>query len=178
MKEIEIMPIDSVDACFLNWIRNYSKIIYRIVRISEHDTSNQKDLYQDILFQLWRSIPQYKGQSKESTWIYRVALNTAMVWQRKEKKDRDFTRNSLTSIEWPVDELTDNIENEEDYKLNLLYKAITELPESDRALILMQLDGLSYKEMADVTGLSETHIGVKLNRIKMKLIDLVEETKI
>jgi RNA polymerase sigma-70 factor (ECF subfamily) len=100
-----------------------------------------------------------------------------MVWQRKEQKDRKFVQHHLTAIDWPSEELFDNDITEEDRELNTLYTAISKLSETDRALVMMQLDGLSYKEMAEVTGLSETNIGAKLNRIKTKLIALVEEIK-
>lgn len=169
----ESVTKETVENRFLHWLQGFNRIIYRIVRISEYNPDSQKDLYQEILFQLWCSVPQFKGQAKDSTWIYRVALNTAMVWQRKEKRERTFASMDAAVIDWPAPAGIDEAHSPET-RLEEIYKAIGTLPKPERALILMQLDGLSYQEMAEVTGLTESNIGVKLSRIKQKLTQLIQ----
>jgi RNA polymerase sigma-70 factor (ECF subfamily) len=135
-----------------------------VARAFAADMSTQEDLIQDMMLQLWISVPNFNGQAQESTWIYRVAFNTAMVWNRKRKKHKKLQ--SVTLIENQVAS-SENPENRE--LIEHLYTAIRQLPKLDASLILMSLDGLSYKQMADISGITESHVGVKLNRAKKQL---------
>ena len=119
--------------------------------------------------QLWRSLPAFRGEARESTWFYRVAFNTALVWQRSEKRRRLKHEAFLTLHTEPVHE-----SGNDDELINALYVAIRQLPRLDASLALMLLDGLSYREMADVLGISENYVGVKLNRIRKQLADLLK----
>ena len=132
---------------------------------------DQDDLFQDILLQLWSSIPSFRGEAKETTWIYRVAFNTALAWRRGERRRREkhetFVKLDTSPQAQPshVDSLA------EKEMVERLYAAVRQLPKVDASLALMHLDGLSYQEMAEVLGISENYIGVKLNRIRKQLAD-------
>lgn len=114
--------------------------------------------------QIWRSIERFAAQAKASTWIYRVCLNTALTWQRSEKRRRLF----FQSVN-PVDLSPNESEAESDPRLDALYRAIRELRPADRALILLSLDERSYREIAEITGLTETNTGVRLQRVRREL---------
>ncbi len=144
------------------WLRLHKGIIFKIVRaytISDHD-----DLFQEIMVQVWRSIPSFRKECAVSTWLYRIALNTAIRWVKKEKKHSD-TR-SLDQVQHLLQE--DTLTNEE--RLNWLYTEIHKLDKIDRSLVLLLLEGFSYKEMSAILGIGESNVGVKINRIKKQLI--------
>ena len=116
--------------------------------------------------QLWSSLPRFRGEAKASTWIYRVAFNTALAWKRETKPLK--TQVSLSGIDPPAE--TGRPETlARDQQIERLYTAIRQLPGIDASLALMLLDGLSYQEMAAVVGISENHVGVKLTRIRQHL---------
>jgi RNA polymerase sigma-70 factor (ECF subfamily) len=127
-----------------------------------------EDLSQEILLQLWRSLESFEGRCAETTWLYRVALNTALGWRRR--KARDGAR------EVPVDavhleESTAAATIGGERELTILRRFLAGLVAEDRALFLLYLDDVSYREMAQITGLSESHVGVKLHRIKTAFIE-------
>lgn len=124
----------------------------------------EKDLFQDILLQLWKSYPTYNRQSKFSSWMYRVALNTAISQFRKEKKgDINFIR------ELPVNIMTDENFNEQQEHSKILHKAIGKLNKAEKSIIILYMDDYPYEEIADIIGISVSNVGVKINRIKSKL---------
>ena len=128
-------------------------------------------MFQEITIQVWKSIPNFRNESSEATWIYRVALFSAIAWTRKEKKHN-------SEIE-PIAEMElVHSENNElnDPRLDWLYEQIARLNEIDRSLTLLLLDGYSYKEMAEIIGISESNVGVKINRIKKSLTHKSQET--
>jgi len=123
-------------------------------------------LFQDICLQIFRSIPNFKGNASVTTWLYRIALNTAIKWSTKEKKHidkHDELGQKVYSIEF--------IANENDDRISWLYSEIQKLNEIDRSLSLLLLEGYSYREMAEIVGISESNIGVKIHRIKKQLIE-------
>jgi RNA polymerase sigma-70 factor (ECF subfamily) len=126
-------------------------------------------LYQEIALQLWRSMDRYQGDAKVSTWIYQVALNTAMAWSRQDRKQSK-------KIDGPPSRSPDTPAGiaESGERLNRLYAEIHKLPEMKRSLVLLYLEGLSYKEMAGILGISESNVGVQLNRTKRFLSELVK----
>ena len=158
MKESEQRKI------FDEWLANYRALLFKVIRAYAVHQENQDDLFQDICLQVFRSIPNFKGKSAVSTWIYRIALNTAIKWSTKERKHLD----GHQEIEQVGHVLKEN--EEADDRVAWLYQQIHRLNEVDRSLSLLLLEGYSYKEMADMLGISESNIGVKLHRIKKHLI--------
>ena len=123
------------------------------------------DLFQEILLQLWRAYDSFRGQSKITTWMYRVALNTAISGYRKQKRRPQ--QNSLTVEELQI--AVEEYDQEWEEKRKFLYKAINQLSEVEKAIVMLYLEGQSYDEIAEIIGITRTHVGVKLNRIKTKL---------
>ena len=141
--------------------------MWKVVRAFAATQPDQEDLLQEISLQLWSSLPAFRREAKESTWIYRVSFNTALVWKRGEKrrqtKHEAFLELNISAASHPLEKSHD------DEMVEMLYTAVRQLPKLDASLALMHLDGLSYREMSDVLGISENHVGVKLNRIRQQL---------
>jgi RNA polymerase sigma-70 factor (ECF subfamily) len=158
---------------FREWVEKYKAILIRIVRSFAVQTSDQDDLFQEILLQLWMSVPKFEGRCEESTWIYRVAFNTALDWKRSGKrKNRNLqllsSRQTLETGEKKVSQFGS------EQVIEQLYQAIHSLSIVDASLVLLALDGLSYKQMAEILGITESSVGVRLNRAKTKLADLLK----
>ena len=149
---------------FQGWFDLHKGLIFKIVKSYADTALDQEDLFQDIAIQVWRSIPSFRNESAASTWIYRVALNTAMTWIRHEKK-----RNRSERIEMAQHVLDDNTSVVDD-RLAWLYKEIHQLDKVDRSIALLLLDELSYKEIATILGITESNVAVKIHRIKKQLI--------
>lgn len=132
---------------------------------------DRQDLLQDILFQLWRSYPSFQGKSAFSTWMYRIALNTAITALRKESGKPEQVELGAEAIEASAPAPAPGAEEQ----VEALYRLIRRLTRVDRALVMLYLEDLSYREMSEVLGLSETNIGVKLHRIKARLQELAKE---
>ena len=152
---------------FLTMVQDNQGIIHKICRIYRDSLEDREDLFQEVIFQLWRSYPSFSGGSKSSTWLYRVALNTAMASFRKNKPN-------VTSAEYLPDIQFEDINNEDNERQEELIAGIRQLSEPDRALIALFLDELSYQQIALILGISESNVGVKLNRIKIRLQKLVK----
>lgn len=152
---------------FNQWLDGHKGLIFKIVRGYGYTPMDQEDLFQEITIQVWRSIPSFRHESSAATWIYRIALNTAIRWSGKQKKHRNMNGEMDN-----LPEILSSHHMQVNERLNWLYKAIHQLNEIDRSVILLQLDGFSYKEMAAILGISETNVGVKINRIKQQLISL------
>ncbi|MFB6099414.1 MAG: RNA polymerase sigma factor [Salinibacter sp.] len=162
------------DDAFVQLVRENEARLRKICRAYADGAEAQRDLYQDILVELWRSFSSFDGEAAPSTWLYRVALNTALSYDRS----REVRDEAALDPEHPV--WTDGVADPDERldkqdKLDQLYAAIDRLDEVDRALVMMYLDEKSYREMADVLGISENHVGVKLHRIKNKLSSWLEE---
>ena len=123
---------------------------------------DQEDLFQEIVYQLWKSYPSFRGEAKLSSWIYRIALNTAMVVYRKSRPVIDYLENYPEKIHPQSD--TKTTENDE-----RLFWALRRLSDTEKALVSLYLEDFSYAEIAMIAGISESNVGVKLNRIKAKL---------
>lgn len=152
---------------FLKIIHDFQKIIYKICRVYRDTIEDQEDLFQEIVYQLWKSYPSFKGESKVSSWIYRIALNTAIAIYRKSKILIDYYQAFPEHIH-PSDEKTIS-ENEE-----RLFWALRKLNDSEKAVISLYLEEFNYQEIAEITGLSESNVGVRLNRIKNKLKEILK----
>ena len=151
---------------FEQWIEEHQGVMLKVVRANAADPEDQNDLFQEIAFQVWLSIPRFEERAKASTWIYKVALNTAMVWHRAQKKHRH-TREPLYLINertYACEDPSTSMERRE--KLDWLYEEIRNLPKVERSLVLLYLDEFSYQEIADILGISINNVGVKLNRLK------------
>jgi RNA polymerase sigma-70 factor, ECF subfamily len=164
---------DSRESLFRRWLKEHAGLVFKVARAFAPSAADRDDLVQEILLQLWRSLPRFEGKARESTWIYRVALNTALAWHRGENK-RHTTQTPLLAIE-ELPEPDDLARREREELVARLYAAIRQLPKVDAALVLLYLDDLSYREMAEVLGISETNVGVKLNRARKTLAELMKE---
>lgn len=143
----------------------------KVVRGCAAAPQDQEDLFQNVLLQLWSSIPIYRGEAKETTWIYRVAFNTALAWRRGERRRRE-KNEALLKLDLSPQAQPSHLDSlPEKEVVEQLYAAIRHLPKVDASLALMHLDGLSYQEMGAVLGISENYIGVKLNRIRTQLAE-------
>ncbi len=142
--------------------------IYRICRIYATAPIEPQDLFQEVIFQIWKSLPNFKGNSSIDTWVYRIALNVCLRSKMKLDKSNQKTAR-LDAIHFtPV---TDTVNPFEAEKFTYLKECIATLNESDTSIIVLYLDELSYKEIAEITGLSENHIAVKMKRIRKKLFE-------
>jgi RNA polymerase sigma-70 factor (ECF subfamily) len=154
---------------FENWLQQHKALLFKVIRSYAFNANDREDLFQEITIQVWRSIPYFRKECAITTWIYRVSLNTAIRWSQKEKKQTD----SKKSFEEIGHLLYEN--KREDERLEWLFEEIEKLHEIDRSLTLLMLDGFSYKEIAEIMGISESVVGVKIHRIKKYLIKKSEE---
>jgi RNA polymerase sigma-70 factor (ECF subfamily) len=152
---------------FLRVIHDHQKIVYKVCRVYRDNREDQEDLFQEIVYQLWKSYPGFKGESKVSSWIYRIALNTAIAVYRKSKISIDYYEEFPEYIH-PSNE-KEISENEE-----RLFWALRKLNDAEKAVISLYLEDFSYQEIAAITGLSESNVGVRLNRIKNKLREILK----
>jgi RNA polymerase sigma-70 factor (ECF subfamily) len=158
------------EAIFRRWFDQHLGLMLRVVRGCAAP-QDQDDLFQDVLVQVWSSIPAFRGEAQETTWIYRVAFNTALAWRRVQRRRREGHERFLEFDASPGLHPSHADSLPEQEIVDQLYAAIRQLPKVDTSLALMHLDGLSYQEMAGVIGISENYIGVKLNRIRKHLAD-------
>lgn len=149
---------------FIQDIKENEGIIYKITRIYSNNTEDQKDLYQEIVYQLWKSYSSFKENSKISTWMYRIALNTAISNLKKEKR-----KGSKVSIENLLLNQMDQVDTVMEERITLLYAHIKKLSIVERGIILLHLEGKNYDEIAAITGFTNTNIGTRLARIKQKI---------
>lgn len=154
---------------FIKTIDEHKKIIYKIVNSYYQNKEDRKDLEQEIIIQLWNSFDNYNSDYKYSTWMYRIALNVAISFYRKEKKwsiKSDF--HNEESI-FKIEEDTSEEQTELDYHLKLLQEFIHNLNELNKALMLLYLEEKSYEEIAEILGITKTNVATKISRIKLKL---------
>lgn len=156
---------------FRRWFDEHIGLLLKVVRGCAALPQDQEDLFQDVLLQIWSSIPAFRGEAKETTWIYRVAFNTALTWRRGERRRREGHERLVKFGDSPQSQPSHVDSPPEQEIVERLYGAIRQLPKVDASLALMHLDGLSYQEMAQVIGISENYIGVKLNRIRKQLAE-------
>jgi RNA polymerase sigma-70 factor, ECF subfamily len=154
---------------FERWLHDYKGLIYKFVHAYAFTAMDKDDLFQEIVFQVWRSIPSFRGESAPSTWLYRISLNTAINWKRKEN------RNMISNSQHVEDLRHYQRDDHGDQQLAWIYAQIGKMNPIDRSITLMILDDLSYKEMAAILGITETNVGVKINRIKKLLVTKSKE---
>jgi RNA polymerase sigma-70 factor (ECF subfamily) len=160
---------------FMTWLGEHGSSVVKVARAYTLTSDECQDLAQEILLRAWQSLPNFRGEASPATWFYRVALQTAMNWQRKDKPRRS-RQQPLLEVQAVVTEGCDSGEQAQQREtVEQLYNAIHQLPKTDAALVLLYLDELSYREMAEVLGISESNVGVKLNRAKKALSALMNE---
>lgn len=149
---------------FVRVIKEHEGVIFKITTMYTDNRDDQKDLYQDVVYQLWKSFESFREESKISTWMYRIALNTALTRLKKSKR-----MGNSVSIDRVVMQQTENYNPEFEEKLRLLYAHIKQLNVLEKGLMLLLLEGKKYEEIAEITGLSSSNVGTKISRIKQKL---------
>lgn len=154
---------------FLKAIELHKGILYKVSRMYFDKPEDQQDLVQEIILQLWKSLDSFKGNSEFSSWMYRVALNTAIVFFKKEKRKQD----NFTIIKnEPID--NEVFDSEKDQQLVHFYKAVKQLTKIEKAIIILLIDGYSGKKIAENLGLSEVNVRVKIKRTKNKLQEIIK----
>lgn len=152
---------------FNNWLKAHRGLIFKVIRVYSDTSDDRDDLFQEVCFQIWKSIPSFKGQSAVTTWLYRISLNTSIKWIKKENRQ-------------PSEHLSESYENllkevdHADDRIDWLYQEIHKMNEIDKSLTLLLMDGLDYKEMSEIVGLTANNIGVRIHRIKN---DLMKKSK-
>ena len=169
------MPDETPEALFKTWLQMYGGTVLKVARAYTLTAEECQDLAQEILLQGWCSLPQFEGRSSASTWVYRVALNTALGWHRKEGRRRARQQPLLEPEDVQLAGLDSAQQLQQREVVERLYAAIRQLPKDDAALVLLYLEDLSYRQMAEVLGISESNVGVKLNRAKKALGELMKE---
>jgi RNA polymerase sigma-70 factor (ECF subfamily) len=164
---------DSLESRFLEVHREHAGIIMRTALAFTQNAADRADLCQEILFSIWQALPQFQGRAKLSTYVYRVAHSCALNWKRSRQR---YARKLDLYAGEPLSGSTSDTP-ESDPRIAWLYSRIHELPSVDRSVILLSLDRLGYAEIADITGLSESNVGVRLHRIKQQLAAQSERLK-
>jgi len=159
-------------AIFDTWLREHAAILHHVAN-GFATGADRHDLMQELMLALWRAVPAFRAASLASTFIFRVTHNAALTWKRAE---RGYRRRLDSFQELQPSEISaDGSSASPDDSLELLYDAIRSLEPLDRSLVLLQLDGVSYAQIAEIHGLSESNVGVRLNRLKHKLTAIIQE---
>jgi RNA polymerase sigma factor (sigma-70 family) len=154
------------DLQFSELITQHQGIIHKVCRLYRNSREDREDLFQEIVFQVWKALPGFEGRAKITSWMYRIALNTAMATFRKR----------ITPISY-VEQLPDYTEEPNDDEASRherMMAALQQLTDAEKALITLYFEDLSYEEIAEITGINANHVGVKLHRIKTKLQKLLK----
>jgi RNA polymerase sigma factor (sigma-70 family) len=158
----------ALNGAFVSLLNDHRGAIHRVCRTYADTADEREELAQEVVYQLWRAYPSYRGAAAPLTWVYRIALNAAFSALRKRARRPAHT---------PLDEASQvpAAAPRPDDRAELLYRAIRRLGDVERALVACHLDGLSYKETAEVLGISEVNVGVRLTRTKARLKEIVQE---
>ncbi|MCX2681331.1 sigma-70 family RNA polymerase sigma factor [Galbibacter sp. EGI 63066] len=159
-------------ARFTKVIKENKGLIFKVTTLYTDGEQDRKDLYQEIVYQLWKSFDSFKEQSKLSTWMYRVALNTAIYHLKQTKK-----RIQTVPIDFKTDRFDETKDKVEEERIKLLYEHIQRLNLLERGIILLYLEGKSYEEIASIVGITTTNVGTKISRIKKKLKSEMSSSK-
>lgn len=154
---------------FVSQLEENQNIVHKICRLYTQDSDSHNDLFQEITIQLWRAYPKFRGDSKFSTWMYRVALNTAITLYRKSKRKVQTQDYEGVSFKMTAEEYDDTVEEQ----LKLMYQAVKDLNDIDKALVFLYLEDKSYREISETLGITEVNARVKMNRIKEKLRNIL-----
>lgn len=150
---------------FVTELQDNQNIVHKVCTLYTNDRDSHNDLFQEITIQLWKAYPKFRGEAKFSTWMYRVALNTAITLYRKSKKRID--TQDYESVIFKIK--SDEYDESEEQQLKLMYKAVRQLGDVDKALVFLYLEDKNYTEISETLGITEVNARVKMNRIKTKL---------
>ncbi|PHQ62231.1 MAG: RNA polymerase subunit sigma-70 [Maribacter sp.] len=150
---------------FVTELENNQNIVHKVCTLYTNDRDSHNDLFQEITIQLWKAYPKFRGESKFSTWMYRVALNTAITLYRKSK--RSIPTQDYESVIFKIK--ADEYDPREEEQLKLMYNAVKQLGDIEKALVFLYLEDKDYREIAETLGITEVNARVKMNRIKNKL---------
>ncbi len=162
------MTDEKIKEEFIDILEKNIGIIIKISRVYTKIEQDREDLINDITLELWKSFRNFNGNSKISTWIYRVALNTSMNYKRKKKNDTLFS--SINDFKTETSEWL--YEQDNSVESEILYRCIDELNELNKAIILLCLDGKSHDDISEITGISKTNVGTRIGRIKEQIRSL------
>lgn len=154
---------------FIQQIQEHQNIIHKISSVYMQDAADKEDLFQEVTLQAWKAYPKFRGDAKFSTWLYRIALNTAITFYRKEKKQVP-----AFNVE-KVPEKMQDTENAIEEQVKAMYLAIGDLSKIDKALVMLYLEDYSYNEIGDMLGISANNVAVKMNRLKVKLKEITQK---
>jgi RNA polymerase sigma factor (sigma-70 family) len=161
------------NTCFEQWLGTHSAVLHHVAN-GFAEGADRHDLMQELMLAVWKAVPAFRHGAKLSTFIYRVAHNAALTWKRTQKNYQKRVDGFEASPLRELEALPETSSRERE-TLELLYAQIRLLAPVDRSLILLHLDGVSYAEMAEIHGLSESNVGVRLTRLKQKLSDAMKE---
>ena len=164
------LQTDNTQHQFLAMLQQNSGILHKVCRMYANAEEDRKDLFQEIVAQLWKAFPAFRQESKISTWIYRIALNTAIAGYRKEQR-----RISTVTIDADLLQQEERDDLAKVERLKMMYRAISQLTDIEKALVMLYIEDKSYEEMEDILGMTQGNLRVKMNRIKEKLRKQVSE---
>lgn len=150
---------------FIEIIQRNEGLIYKVAKVYTDCKDDEQDLYQEIVYQLWKSFHSFRNESKISTWIYRIALNTSLTHFKKEKK-----KGNHIPIDDAVLNQSENNDSSKEERIEILYDQIRKLNPIDKGIVFLYLEGKNYEEIAGITGFTTTNVGTRLGRIKQKII--------
>ena len=154
------------EALFIRILNENKNRVYRLCLMDKEEVD---DLFQDVMVNIWRGLDLFRGEAKVSTWVYRIAVNTSLIYNKKTSKKKQMI--SHHDMDELIDNSSESIENK--MNLTLLHKSISGLKKQDRLIITLLLEGMSYQEISDITGISVNYVGVKINRIKQQLEKMI-----
>ena len=160
--------MENAEQEFLDMVRAYERVIYKVCYLYTTPRATLNDLYQDVVLNLWKAFPKFRHECKMSTWVYRIALNTCISFIRKEKNIPE-----IVTLTQEADRSEE--EDETEAMLQQLYRMINRLGELDKSITLLYLEEKSYEEIAEITGLTVTNVATRLNRIKEQLRKMNKE---
>ena len=149
---------------FIKAIKEHEGLIYKVTLLYTDSLQDREDLYQEIIFQLWKSYDSFNNLSKLSTWFYRVSMNTAIYHLKMNNR-----KVGTTTIDPMVDRIAEYKDNSEEEKLKLLHDQIQKLDLLEKGIILLYLEGKSHDEIAEIIGITKSNVGTKISRIRKKL---------
>ncbi|MGJ5641194.1 RNA polymerase sigma factor [Formosa sp. S-31] len=150
---------------FIQLLEEHQNMVHKVCRLYTNNYDAHNDLFQEITIQLWKAYPKFRGDSKFSTWMYRVGLNTAITLYRKSK--RSIQTQDYDSVQFKIKAV--DYDSTEEEQLKLLYRAVHQLNDIEKALVFLYLEDKNYKEISETLGISEVNARVKMNRVKTKL---------
>jgi RNA polymerase sigma-70 factor (ECF subfamily) len=172
MNQVKHIHINKTDKdSFISMISSNQGIIHKVCGIYCNTAEDREDLFQEIVAQLWKSMKSFRAESKISTWMYRVALNTAITHFKKDKRRPDKDSFAYENFQIPDKEYDKTYEEQ----LKVLHKAIDKLTGIEKSIILLYLENKKYEEIAEIVGISQNYVRVKMNRVKTKLKNMMGE---